>query len=67
MMPNGIVLTTAELAALRALIDGEQNQRRMSPEIRQRLSELRLIERREWPDGPPWRTPRGNRFLRRGH
>ena len=36
----------------------------MSPEIRQRLSELRLIERREWPDGPPWRTTLGKRLVR---
>jgi hypothetical protein len=63
-MANEIALTAAELAALRALIDGDRNQRRMSPEIRQRLSDLRLIERREWPDGPPWRTARGKRLVR---
>jgi hypothetical protein len=63
-MANEIALTAAELAALRALIDGDRNQYRMSPEIRQRLSDLRLIERREWPDGPPWRTARGKRLVR---
>jgi hypothetical protein len=63
-MANEIALTAAELAALRALIDGDRNQRRMSPEIRERLSELRLIERREWPNGPPWRTARGKRRVR---
>jgi len=63
-MAKPIVLTAAERGALAALIDGDQKQRRMSPEIRERLSELRLIERREWPDGPPWRTARGNRLLR---
>jgi hypothetical protein len=63
-MANEIALTAAELAALRALVDGDRNQRRMSPEIRQRLSDLRLIERREWPDGPPWRTARGKRLVR---
>ena len=38
----------------------------MSPEIKKRLSELRLIERRAWPNGPPWRTARGNRLVRGG-
>jgi hypothetical protein len=33
----------------------------MSPKIRERLSELRLIERREWPNGQMWRTTRGDR------
>jgi hypothetical protein len=32
--------------------------------MKRRLSELRLIERREWPNGPPWRTALGNRVLR---
>jgi hypothetical protein len=65
-MANDVKLTEAELAALRGLIDGDQAQRRMSPEIRKRLSALRLIERREWPDGPPWRTALGNRVAREG-
>jgi len=36
----------------------------MPTKIRERLSELRLIERREWPDGPPWLTARGSRVVR---
>jgi hypothetical protein len=27
---------------------------------------LYLIERREWPNGPLWQTPKGNRLVRRG-
>jgi hypothetical protein len=65
-MAKPVVLTAAELAALAALIDGDRTQRRMSPKIQGRLSELRLIERREWPNGPPWRTARGNRLVREG-
>jgi hypothetical protein len=65
-MANEISLTAAELAALRALVDGDRNPRRMSPEIRERLRELRLIERREWPNGPSWRTARGKRLAREG-
>ena len=59
-----IVLTPDELRALQALIDGDRRQRPIPPKIRKRLSELRLIERREWPDGPPWLTARGNRVVR---
>jgi hypothetical protein len=65
-MGNGIDLTAAELAALKALIDGDQPPRRMSHKILDRLSALRLIERREWPDGPRWRTARGDRLVRDG-
>jgi hypothetical protein len=65
-MANEITLTPAELAALRSLIDGDMNPRRMSPAIRARLDELRLIERREWPNGPTWRTARGKRVARAG-
>ena len=34
--------------------------------LNERLRELRLIERREWPNGPLWRTTRGNRAVREG-
>jgi len=61
-----IHLTEAERGALAALIDGDRNQRPMSLEIQERLSALRLIERREWPNGPCWRTARGKRLLREG-
>ena len=63
-MANPVVLTAAELAALKTLIDGDRRQPSLSPAIKQRLSELRLIERREWPNGPPWRTALGKRVLR---
>jgi len=59
-----IVLTDDELGALRALIEGDRRQQPIPTKIRERLSELRLIERREWPDGPPWLTARGNRIVR---
>jgi hypothetical protein len=65
-MSKPVVLTAAERGALAALIDGDRRQLSLSPEMKKRLSELRLIERREWPDGPPWRTARGNRLLRAG-
>jgi hypothetical protein len=65
-MANEIVLTAAERGALRALIDGDRRPRQISHEILDRLSELRLIERREWPDGPRWRTALGNRVARQG-
>ena len=65
-MAKPIVLTATERGALTALIDGDRRQRSMSPEIRQRLSDLRLIERMEWPDGPPWRTALGKRLVREG-
>jgi len=65
-MAKPIVLTAAEHGALVALIDGDWKQRRMPREIRARLSELHLIERREWPNGPPWRTALGKRLVREG-
>ena len=65
-MANPVDVTDAELAALRALIDGDRQQPSMSPQIKQRLSDLGLIERREWPDGPPWRTALGKRVQREG-
>ena len=58
-------LTDAELAALRA-IDGTRTQPPVPPEIHARLVELGLIERREWPNGPLWRTAGGNRRARAG-
>ena len=64
-MANEITLTAAELAALSAA-DGTPTQPRMSPEIEIRLRELRLIERREWPDGPLWLTTAGLRRVRQG-
>ena len=36
------------------------------PEIKARLIGLYLIERREWPKGPLWQTPKGNQLARRG-
>ena len=65
-MANPIVLTAPEFAALKALIDGDQPPRRMSHAILDRLNALRLIERREWPNGPRWRTALGNRLLHDG-
>jgi hypothetical protein len=65
-MAKPIVLTDPERGALAALVDGDRAQRRMSPRIYERLTALGLIERREWPDGPPWRTNRGNRLVREG-
>ena len=65
-MAKPIVLTAAERAALAALVDGQRRKPSMSPEIKKRLSELRLIERRAWPNGLPWRTARGNRLVRGG-
>jgi len=65
-MANPVVLTAPELAALKALIDGDRRQPLLLPAIKQRLSELHLIERREWPNGPPWRTARGKRVVRDG-
>ena len=66
-MAKEIVLTAAELSALGALVDGDRRQRSMSAEIKKRLSELRLIERREWPNGPFWQTARGKRLVRDGN
>ena len=60
-----IVLTKAEYAAL-AAVDGTQTQPPMTPAIQSRLSLLRLIERRSWPNGPLWRTARGDLHIQRG-
>jgi hypothetical protein len=56
-------LTKAELTAL-AAVDGTATQPKMLPETKARLIGLYLIERREWPDGPLWRTPKGDRRTR---
>jgi hypothetical protein len=61
----GTILSKSELAALTA-VDGTHTQPEMSPEIRLRLYDLGLIERREWPNGALWRTDLGNRHVRRG-
>jgi hypothetical protein len=60
-----IVLTKAEYKAL-AAVDGTQTQPPMPPAIQSCLSLLRLIERRSWPNGPLWRTARGDRHIKRG-
>jgi hypothetical protein len=59
-----VILTQAELTAL-AAVDGTPTQPEMSPEIRQRLHNLGLIERRTWPNGPLWRTTFGTRHVKR--
>jgi hypothetical protein len=56
-------LTKTELIAL-AAVDGTPTQPKMLPEIKSRLIGLYLIERREWPNGPLWRTPKGDRRTR---
>ena len=65
-MAKEIVLTAAEFSALGALIDGDRREGAITAEIKKRLSDLRLIERREWPNGPFWRTARGKRLVREG-
>jgi hypothetical protein len=62
-MPKDAALTKTELTALMA-VDGTPAQPEMLPEIKSRLIGLYLIERREWPDGPLWRTPKGDRRAR---
>ncbi len=64
-MANEIVLTAPELSAL-ASVDGTHTQPAIPPEVASRLRDLSLIERREWPDGPLWRTASGNRRVRQG-
>ena len=55
-MPKEIpALSDDELTAL-AAIDGTRGQPAMKPALEARLSLLRLTERREWPNGPLWRT-----------
>jgi hypothetical protein len=58
-MAKETALTKAELTAL-AAVDGTPTQPEMLPEIKSRLIGLYLIERREWPNGPLWRTPKGD-------
>jgi hypothetical protein len=38
----------------------------ISPKLLERLRDLGLIERREWPKGPFWRSARGDRRVRNG-
>jgi hypothetical protein len=59
-MAKETALTKAELTAL-AAVDGTPTQPEMVPEIKSRLIGLYLIERREWPNGLLWRTPKGDR------
>jgi hypothetical protein len=59
-MAKEFALTKIELSAL-AAVDGSPAQPKMLPEIKARLMGLYLIERREWPQGPLWRTPKGDR------
>ena len=64
-MAKETVLTDAELVVLTA-IDGSLARSRMPAKIKARLTELRLVERREWPNGPLWRTAAGNQCVRNG-
>lgn len=57
------LLTAAEFSALSA-VDGTQRQPKMSAKITARLRDLDLIERSAWPNGPLWRTARGERRVR---
>ena len=56
-MAKETALTKAELTEL-AAVDGTPAQPKMLPEIKARLIGLYLIERREWPNGRLWRTPK---------
>jgi hypothetical protein len=62
-MTKELALSKTELTAL-AAVDGTPAQPKMLPEIKSRLMGLALIERREWPNGPLWRTPKGDRRTR---
>jgi hypothetical protein len=62
-MRKKISLSDAEVEAL-AAVDGSRSQPSMPVEIEVRLRELGLIERREWPNGPLWRSGAGDRLLR---
>jgi hypothetical protein len=64
-MTNETALTDDEFAAL-AAIDGKPAQAELPPEIKKRLSDMCLVERRAWPNGPLWRTAAGNRRVRDG-
>ncbi len=59
-----VVLTAAELLALGA-IDGTLEQPPIAAKIKERLLKLFMIERREWPNGPYWRTLAGDRWLKK--
>ena len=58
-----MTLSDIEVAAL-AAVDGTWAKSQMATGIKTRLRDLRLIERREWPNGPFWRTARGDRRVR---
>ena len=62
---KAIILTPSEFIAL-STIDGTRTEARILPEIAKRLRDLFLIERREWPNGPMWRTARGDRRVCEG-
>ena len=62
-MAKEATFTKAELAAL-AKIDGTQKGSDVPAAIRTRLTELKLVERREWPNGPLWRTTAGDKLVR---
>jgi len=52
-----------ELATL-AEIDGTWAKSHIASGTKTRLSDLHLIERRSWPNGPLWRTASGDRCVR---
>ena len=62
-MVKKIALSDAELKVL-AAVDGARSQPKMPAEIEVRLRDLGLVERREWPNGPLWRSVAGDRLLR---
>jgi hypothetical protein len=64
-MTNEIALSAVEFTAL-VSVDGTSGQPQMPPEIKTRLTDLQLVERREWPNGPLCRTAIGNRRVRGG-
>ena len=64
-MAKEVVLTDGEFVSLVA-VDGSPARSQMPPEIKARLTELRLVERRAWPNGPLWRTAAGDLLVRRG-
>jgi len=56
-------LTKAALAAL-TRVDGTPEGSRMPAAITTRLTQLKLVERREWPNGPLWRSSAGDKHVR---
>ena len=56
-------LTKAARAAL-TKVDGTPEGSEMPAAIKTGLTQLKLVERREWPNGPLWRTPAGNKLVR---